>query len=496
MLKQTKEFFLSIPLQRTMMMFITLTVFLFFLASSSYLNNTLGGIVRESETYHSDVIFSEIIAPKVAMWEFLSGTNKAMLEEQLREIMRSQKLSFIAFTSADNSLHVTVEAADYRPSNPSMIRHTRSITDPTKTDRIIGTLEIAYVNTHFQKLQDTYRFFLLILAPFLGILIYLELLLLRNLLTPLKRIADTIRSYRPGDKMELHRFLRSKNDEINEIANGFMQMQENIDQAMAEREAEIERGKQKDKILMQQSRFVEMGTMIQNIAHQWKQPLNIIELAITKLTLQRMTGNLNGASEQEVYDEIHRQVSYMSRTIDTFKSFLEEDRDNEANSPFSIAEAVDTALILVESTMIKEKITVNLRLDDRCCAHGNPKAFEQALLSLLHNAVDAIMENPYDKDHRNITISSRVENEENIIAIEDTGGGFDPELTETMFNAYVTTKHMSQGTGLGLFITKTILEMKMRGHIEAKNGVLGARFIIRLPYNEGCNSGVSIPPAR
>ncbi|MEJ2499739.1 MAG: HAMP domain-containing sensor histidine kinase [Campylobacterales bacterium] len=439
--EKIKELLLSVPLHRTLMFFVTVTVSAFFIGSSSYLKNTVGGIIAESESYHSEMLFSEVIAPKVAMWEFLSGNDAAVLKEQLIDIMHNQKLSAISFTSTDGKTTVTATMPDYRPEASYMIRQ-------------------------------------------LALLFYLEFLLLQNLLMPLRKIAEAVKTYRPGVPLDLHRFLRSKDDEIYEIAKGFEEMQQNIDEAMHAREEELKRSKAKDALIMRQSRFIEMGTMIQNIAHQWKQPLNIIELALTDLTVRQMTGNLSNEQQQNVYDEIHRQVEYMSRTIDTFKHFLEEDRDDEDSLPFSIKETVDTALILTGSTFKKENITLDTDVDEACCAKGNPKEFEQALLSLIHNAVDAIR--MHRTAHNAITIRGAVEDDQNIITIEDTGGGFPPELAETMFDAYVTTKHMAQGTGLGLFITKTIFVMKMHGCIEAENSSEGARFTIRIPIDDAC----------
>jgi signal transduction histidine kinase len=482
--EKIKELLLSVPLHRTLMFFVTVTVSAFFIGSSSYLKNTVGGIIAESESYHSEMLFSEVIAPKVAMWEFLSGNDAAVLKEQLIDIMHNQKLSAISFTSTDGKTTVTATMPDYRPEASYMIRHSRSIADPTRPNRIIGSLQISYVNTHLQKLHDKYYYFLMILTPLLALLFYLEFLLLQNLLMPLRKIAEAVKTYRPGVPLDLHRFLRSKDDEIYEIAKGFEEMQQNIDEAMHAREEELKRSKAKDALIMRQSRFIEMGTMIQNIAHQWKQPLNIIELALTDLTVRQMTGNLSNEQQQNVYDEIHRQVEYMSRTIDTFKHFLEEDRDDEDSLPFSIKETVDTALILTGSTFKKENITLDTDVDEACCAKGNPKEFEQALLSLIHNAVDAIR--MHRTAHNAITIRGAVEDDQNIITIEDTGGGFPPELAETMFDAYVTTKHMAQGTGLGLFITKTIFVMKMHGCIEAENSSEGARFTIRIPIDDAC----------
>jgi len=483
MLKKAKKYLLSVPIHRTLMLFVTVTVSAFFIGSSSYLSNTVGAIIADSESYHSDVLFSEIIAPKVALWEFLSGNDEALLKEQLSAIMHSQNLSAITFTGADGK-KVTAAVPGYSPTEEDQIRHSRTVTDPTNPKRVIGTLQIAYVNTHLQKLHEKYRLFLLILTPLLAMLFYLELLLLRNLLTPLRKIAEAVKTYRPGNTLELHGFLRSKGDEIYAIANGIEQMQRNIDDAMRAREEELERSKAKDTLLMRQSRFIEMGTMIHNIAHQWKQPLNIIELAITDLTFRQMTGNLSAEKQQSAYDEIHRQIAYMSRTIDTFRSFLEEDREGAQEVPFSLRHAIETTLLLLGSTFKKEQIILVSDLDPACCAAGSPKEFEQAILSLIHNAVDAI--GMHRKAKNVITIATHVEERQNIITIEDTGGGFPPELAETMFDAYVTTKHMSQGTGLGLFIAKTIVVMKMQGGIEAENTAEGARFTIRLPFCAGC----------
>ena len=497
MLKQAKKYLLSVPIHRTLMLFVTVTVSAFFIGSSSYLSNTVGAIIADSESYHSDVLFSEIIAPKVALWEFLSGNDNALLKEQLSAIMRSQNLSAITFTGADGTTQVTAAVPGYSPSEADLIRHSRTVTDPTNPKRVIGTLQIAYVNTHLQKLHEKYRLFLLILTPLLAMLFYLELLLLRNLLTPLRKIAEAVKTYRPGNTLELHSFLRSKDDEIYEIAKGIEQMQRNIDEAMRAREEELERSKAKDTLLMRQSRFIEMGTMIHNIAHQWKQPLNIIELAITDLTLRQMTGNLSETKQQNTYDEIHRQVAYMSRTIDTFRSFLEEDSEGAKEVPFSVRRAIEATLLLAGSTFKKEQIILVSDLDEACCVSGSPKEFEQAILSLIHNAVDAI--GTHRKEKNVITICAYVEQGQNVVTIQDTGGGFPPDLAETMFDAYVTTKHMSQGTGLGLFIAKTIIVMKMQGSIEAENIAQGARFTIRLPLSGECRkaqngSKKSVPP--
>ena len=123
---------------------------------------------------------------------------------------------------------------------------------------------------------------------------------------------------------------RDLDDVIFEIVNGFKQMQQNIDDAMREKAIEEENNKAKDAFLLKQSRFIEMGTMISNISHQWKQPLNVVELCMTDLTIKNMMGEVDLKYQEKLFKEIHNQVIFMSKTIDVFKNFLSEDY-NEKN---------------------------------------------------------------------------------------------------------------------------------------------------------------------
>lgn len=128
---------------------------------------------------------------------------------------------------------------------------------------------------------------------------------------------------------------------------------------------------------------------------------------------------------------------------------------------------------LLGSTFEKKKIAIELKLDETSSTYGSINKIEQVILIILNNAVDA--------GSSKITVESMSEKKSNVIKIYDNGGGFDPAIINNIFDAYFTTKHQSQGTGLGLFIAKMIVEMKFNGTIEAENFKDGALFVIRLP---------------
>ncbi|MDA3907995.1 MAG: HAMP domain-containing sensor histidine kinase, partial [Sulfurimonas sp.] len=266
---------------------------------------------------------------------------------------------------------------------------------------------------------------------------------------------------------------------IFEIVNGFKQMQQNIDDAMREKAIEEENNKAKDAFLLKQSRFIEMGTMISNISHQWKQPLNVVELCMTDLTIKNMIGEVDSKYQEKLFKEIHNQVVFMSKTIDVFKNFLSEDHNDKKIEIFSIERAITESLQLVDSIFDNKKIAIEVNLDQESFACGSISEIEQAILIILHNAVDAITGN--NEKNGKITIECMIEDENNIIKIYDNGGGFDLSIIHKVFDAYFTTKHPSQGTGLGLFITKTIIEIKFNGTIESYNSKEGAVFVIRIP---------------
>ena len=224
-------------------------------------------------------------------------------------------------------------------------------------------------------------------------------------------------------------------------------------------EEEIAKNEQKQKLLIQQSRLAAMGEMIGAIAHQWRQPLNNVSLIIHFIK--------DNIKENTFDSFIHRakeQIEYMSQTIDDFRDFHKPSKNSE---PFDIKEAIKSAISIVH---VNDNITINLK-GTHLYIDGYKNEFQQAILNILSNAKDAIGQK---NGVINIVVSEKK------ITVHNSGTVVSKEILEKMFEPYFTTKEDKKGTGIGLYITKTIIEGSMGGEIYAKNEKDGITFTIRL----------------
>lgn len=471
--------FSTISLQRKLLLYVVVALSLIFALSGMFIYKLVNNTFMESENRHIAII-SESLSSKIGVWYFINKEYaNAQMDEFLKNILISHKLEYIAFSDKNGTRISEIKVPGYSLNDPYNIVYKKTIYSPESDDsqRSIGTLEIAYGNEMLKQLSAKYYAIGTLLAFLLALYFYLEMRLLKGLLTPLRKIASEIKGYMPGDTLVFKSFNHNKDDVISEIVNGFLHMQNNIDETMRKKEIEKENNRIKDAILMKQSRFIEMGTMINNIAHQWKQPLNIIELCITDLTLKSMMGTVDPQYQQKLFNDMHNQVAFMSNTIDIFKDFLKNDQNNKKMEPFPLKKAVQNSMQLLGSTLESKKISITFNLDENAFAYGSISELEQVILIIINNAIDALS--------TQITIECMRKKEGNIIKIYDNGGGFSSDVIDKLFDAYFTTKHKSQGTGLGLFIVKMIVEMKFNGTIEAHNYKDGALFVMRLPFPPG-----------
>ncbi len=253
---------------------------------------------------------------------------------------------------------------------------------------------------------------------------------------------------------------------------------EAINRELEERIAkEIEASRQKDNMLYQQNKFAAMGEMISNIAHQWRQPLNTLGLLLTDMSLKRMmekneVSTLDFETFQAHCSEI---IQYLSDTIDDFRFYYQE--DDEQNS-FCMHDVDKSLQILVESSIMGRHIRYETDLQDVQIS-GYLNNLKQALINIYSNAANAIKKNKVEEG----VIKSRgfIDRSDYVIEICDNGGGIDKTIIDKIFDPYFTTKHKSQGTGLGLYMTKQIIEQKFNGSIAVKNDKKGALFTIRIP---------------
>ena len=244
-------------------------------------------------------------------------------------------------------------------------------------------------------------------------------------------------------------------------------------------ELEVRKNREKDKILYHQSKLASMGEMINNIAHQWRQPLNIIALVMQDLALKAQMGNVAPPAVEHAEKKVNETLRYLSDTIDDFRSFALERPEYAHPGAFEVCQTIREMVRLVSIVLEDEKIALKLRLPEReALVKGSANDLKQVLLNLVYNAVDVFRERKVEEPRIRIEVRY---NQKVFIAVRDNGGGIDPEILDKIFEPYFTTKYKARGTGLGLYMSKMIVEKRLRGKITAYNQRSGAAFLIELP---------------
>ena len=240
----------------------------------------------------------------------------------------------------------------------------------------------------------------------------------------------------------------------------------------------------KERTLMEQSKMASMGEMIGNIAHQWRQPLSVISTASTGMKMQKEFNTLKDEDFFKSCDVINENAQYLSKTIDDFRDFIKGKKEKEI---FKIEDGITSFLHLVEGTIKKHNIQIVLDLRDNIEINSYKNELIQCLINIFNNAKDALR----DKETKYIFLSASTQENNAVITIKDNGGGIPEDILPRIFEPYFTTKHQSQGTGLGLHMTYNLIVDGMHGTIEASNvnyeyekkHYTGAEFTITLPLS-------------
>jgi signal transduction histidine kinase len=240
---------------------------------------------------------------------------------------------------------------------------------------------------------------------------------------------------------------------------------------------------QKENILNHQSKMAAMGEMIENIAHQWRQPLSIISTVATGAKLKKELGLLKDEEFYETMDIINNSSQHLSQTIDDFRSFF--NNDNKAIN-FNINIPIDKVLYLIGTKLKNRNITIVKKSED-INIKGIENEFIQVILNIINNSMDAFENKEFENKY--IFISSYKKTNSVIIKIKDSAGGIKEDIISRVFEPYFTTKHQSQGTGIGLYMSIEIIKKHMNGKISVSNKKYiyhnteyqGAEFKIELP---------------
>ncbi|NVJ53171.1 MAG: HAMP domain-containing histidine kinase [Campylobacteraceae bacterium] len=295
---------------------------------------------------------------------------------------------------------------------------------------------IEYLNTHEEYELDEIFLLLLILSPFL-------------ILYSLLRVKEAYR---------LNKQLKMLNEDL----------QKKVQEELLKRQ-------NNEALLIQQSRSAALGEMISNIAHQWRQPLNAVSLIIQNLNFLYKSNQLNDEQMEKSVNKVIFLTSNMSQTIDDFRNFFKPEK---IKHKFIVNNTIEKAIKIVDASFETLKIKIDLKVpNDKCEAYGFENEFSQVIVNILTNAKDSFVERNIEEPLINIELFKK-DDVINLI-IKDNAGGVEEKIFPKIFDPYFSTKE--NGTGIGLYMSKMIVENSMNGRLVAENIDNGLKFNICVP---------------
>ncbi|MCV6608202.1 MAG: GAF domain-containing sensor histidine kinase [Campylobacterales bacterium] len=252
-------------------------------------------------------------------------------------------------------------------------------------------------------------------------------------------------------------------------------MNESLEKKVQE---EVEKNREKDRQLIQQGKMIAVSDVIGNIAHQWRQPLNVVSLLVQNI---EMTLENDGVVNKEIDKSllsVNQILDELSITIDDFRTFFNPNRQKEE---FLILDALNDALSMVKGSIDENAVELYIVGNKKLKHYGYKNELCQVFVNLFNNSIDAFIDN---ESYGEIEISIEEIDNHVVIIFKDNGGGIKEDIHDSIFEPYTTTKHKAQGTGIGLYMVKSVIEIHMDGTITSKNTMLnnqeGASFKIKL----------------
>jgi len=250
-----------------------------------------------------------------------------------------------------------------------------------------------------------------------------------------------------------------------------------------------EESHKKDKLIFEQAKLVSMGEMIGNIAHQWRQPLSSISIAASSIKINYEIGMVEEVELFDTLDGIVDSTEFLSNTINDFQSFLKGD---SVKTNYVPSEVIKKLLKLVDGNIKSAGVKVIENHESGIELYGLGNELTQALLNIVNNARDALKEKEFKDKYIFIDTYLDSKKQNVIISIQDNAGGIPDDVINKIFEPYFTTKHQSQGTGLGLYMTHQMIIDHMHGEIQVDNNDFtyndksyhGALFKVILPLNK------------
>lgn len=346
----------------------------------------------------------------------------------------------------------------------------------------VGTLYLNLRN-RMSEVLDNYgaRGIQLSLLEILFLMSVLALLIAKFLSFPLR---DITRALNTRSKEPLRKYLL-KEDEYGAIATAVCESFDNKEEleylnANLEKKVheEVENSRLKDRMLFQQAKLAALGEMLNNIAHQWRQPLNTISVVISKIYLDSKTDKLTPQMLEDEIKKLRDLIQHMSATIDDFKDFFKPDKEKVV---FPLYKSIEESIRITDGGIANKDIVFHVDCPSDIVMNSFKKELSHVLLVLINNAKDAIIQREVERG--TITIKAYAQEYYIIIEVSDNGGGVPEEQLPHIFDPFFTTKEPTGGNGTGLYMSKQIIEQSMQGSISATNEHGGLVVTIVLPRN-------------
>ena len=235
------------------------------------------------------------------------------------------------------------------------------------------------------------------------------------------------------------------------------------------------REREKSLLMSMQSRKASMGEMIGNIAHEWRQPLNIIALLIQELKQIYDKGEITREYLDECINSVMDVIQYMSQTIEDFSNFFSPEKEK---SLFSVSDSIKRTISFLKPELKRNKITVKVDAPEDFLMIEYPNEYAHVLLNIIKNAKDVLVERKAPEPK--ISIKAFKEANKGIVTITDNAGGIPEDLVDRIFDPYFSTKNKTGGIGIGLYLSRIIIEMNLEGKLGVRNVKNGAEFRIEI----------------
>lgn len=372
-----------------------------------------------------------------------------------------------------------------------------------------GWLHIGFSTDQYdQYISDMYKQLLTIAGISILIIILIGYFFARWITLPVAMISKLATQVAEGDFSVKSEIVR--NDEMGILSESFNQMvlslkeskehlehyNEELEQEVAIRTQELDELNQsldqrvkdevaqrqkQEELLIHQSRLAAMGEMIGAIAHQWRQPLNALGLVLQNIELTYRRGRLDDAFMDRCMEKSERLITKMSTTIDDFRNFFKPNKHAER---FYLRDVIDSVIELLDATLRNNNIKLTLVCDNRFSVKGFQGEFSQVMLNLLNNAKDTLQERKTPEPKIRVEVKQPKPGWL-IVMVSDNAGGIPENILHKIYDPYFSTRPEGTGTGIGLYMSKMIVENNMHGSLRAYNEKEGAVFVIEIPELPG-----------